>query len=217
MKRLTDPFVAQLQMPEGKSDHYEWGADRELAVRLRKRGPKSKLSRKWYKGGQVGGRWKPILIGDCRQIKAETAYGTAHHISAQIATGEGPTAKRKKARDDAKARTRTQKLQLGAVIPRYLAKKEKEVKRGTFAEAKRYLEKTWSSLHNRPIDPMVENGIKRADVALVLEGIEGLPSAGAASPLFSTYLSASGLRISESCCVTATLRETEEFPDGDRV
>jgi hypothetical protein len=211
VKRLTDPFVAQLQMPEGKSDHYEWDADRELAVRLRKRGPKSKLSRKWYKGGQVGGRWKPILIGDCRQIKAETAYGTAHHISAQIATGEGPTAKRKKARDDAKARTRTQKLQLGAVIPRYLAKKEKEVKRGTFAEAKRYLEKTWSSLHNRPIDPMVENGIKRADVALVLEGIEGLPSAGAARSSFNGFYAwAGGAGLCEVNPVTGTVVKSTE-------
>jgi hypothetical protein len=30
-------------------------------------------------------------------------------------------------------------------------------------------------------------------------------------------LSTSGLRISESCFATTTLRETEEFPDGDRV
>jgi hypothetical protein len=96
MRRLTDARVAALTMPPGKTDHYEWDDARELAVRLRKRGPKSKLTRKWYKGGTVGGRWKPILIGDARQIKAAAAYGVAGHISAQIALGEDPTAKRKK-------------------------------------------------------------------------------------------------------------------------
>ena len=56
MKRLTDARVAALTMPPGKTDHYEWDDARELAVRLRKRGPKSKLAMKWYKGGNVGGR-----------------------------------------------------------------------------------------------------------------------------------------------------------------
>jgi hypothetical protein len=83
---------------------------------MRRRGPKSKLARKWYKGGTVGGRWKPILIGDVRQIKAAAAYGVAGHISAQIALGEDPTAKRKKARDDAKARAKAQELRLSAMI-----------------------------------------------------------------------------------------------------
>jgi hypothetical protein len=76
--------VAALTMPSGKTDHYEWDDARELAVRLRKRGPKSKLAMKWYKGGNVGGRWKPILIGDVRRIKAEAAYGVAQHISMGI-------------------------------------------------------------------------------------------------------------------------------------
>ena len=35
--------------------------------------------------------------------------------------------------------------------------------------------------------------------------------------VFSQKLSTSGLRISESCFDTTTLRETEGFPDGDRV
>jgi hypothetical protein len=30
-------------------------------------------------------------------------------------------------------------------------------------------------------------------------------------------LSTLGLRISESCCAATALRETEEFPDGDKV
>ena len=88
MKCLTDARVAALTMPAGKTDHYEWDDARELAVRLRKRGPKSKLAMKWYKGGNVGGRWKTILIGDVRRIKAEAAYGAAQHISAQLASGE---------------------------------------------------------------------------------------------------------------------------------
>ena len=121
MKRLTDARVAALTMPPGKTDHYEWDDARELAVRLRKRGPKSKLAMKWYKGGNVGGRWTPILIGDVRRIKAEAAYGVAQHISAQLAIGEDPTAKRKKAPDDAKARAKAQELKLGAMIRRYLA------------------------------------------------------------------------------------------------
>ena len=178
MRRLSDAFVAALEMPPGKTDHYEWDAARELAVRLRKRGPRSKLSRKWYKGGNVNGRWKPILIGDVRQIKAETAYGAAQHISAQLAIGEDPTARRKKARADAKARAKAQELKLGAMIKRYLTKKEKEVKPGTYTEAKYYLEKLWQPLHNEPI-----TDIKPTDVALVLEdvaGTRGRPSARSA-------------------------------------
>jgi hypothetical protein len=38
-----------------------------------------------------------------------------------------------------------------------------------------------------------------------------------ASPDFSPWLSASGLRISESCCEATTLLKTEGVPDGDRV
>ena len=42
-------------------------------------------------------------------------------------------------------------------------------------------------------------------------------SARGSSRVFSKELSTSGLRISESCFDTTTLRETEGFPDGDRV
>ena len=167
MKRLTDAYVAKLKMPPGKTEHYEWDDDRQLAVRVRQRGPKSKLSRKWYKGGNVGGRWKPILIGDVRQIKAERLHG-AEHLSSQIAIGEDPTAKRKKARADAKAKAKAQELRLGAMVKRYLAIKEKALRPTSYARVKCYLEETWKGLHNEPID-----SIKRADVALILEDVAG--------------------------------------------
>ena len=89
MKRLTDAYVAKLKMPPGKTEHYEWDDDRQLAVRVRQRGPKSKLSRKWYKGGNVGGRWKPILIGDVRQIKASRSTSLLRSQSAKTQQRSG--------------------------------------------------------------------------------------------------------------------------------
>ena len=153
------------------------------------------MSKKWYTSGQVGGRWKPILIpGDIRRIKAEKAYGGAAHISSQLAIGEDPTAKRKQARADAKTRAKAQELQLGVLIQRYLAKKAKELKPTSFTEARYYLEKLWLPLHNEPI-----TDIKRASVALVLEDIaskRGRPSARAARSnlrAFYTWAMCAGL------------------------
>ncbi len=37
------------------------------------------------------------------------------------------------------------------------------------------------------------------------------------SPAFSSWVVASGLRLSESCCAATTSRLSEDFPDADRV
>ena len=42
-------------------------------------------------------------------------------------------------------------------------------------------------------------------------------SFNAVSPAFSTWVVASGLRLSESCCAATTSRKRKELPDADRV
>jgi integrase len=212
-ERWTDALASEVTLPLKKKEmHFEWDRARFLAVQVRKRSPTANLKRTWFTGAVVGGGWKPIRIGGFDRIKdAEAAYALAHHMVAQIATGDNPVAKRKKDREEERARAKARKLKLGLLVKPYLDKKAKEVKPTTFTAAKYYLEKIWQPLHNKPIDPEIPGGIKRADVVKVLGAIDGKPSARSArSNLISFYLWA----IEKGHCETSPLLHTTNPAKG---
>ena len=65
------------------------------------------------------------------------------------------------------ARSKPATTTLGQVVPKYLSARECELREKTYTEARRYLERTWKPLHERPIE-----AITRADVVGVIDDLE---------------------------------------------
>jgi integrase len=148
--KLTTAAVAALALPPGKTDHIEW--DDELpgfGVRLRGN------SSRWvvqYRAGTKQGRES---LGDVRKVTLDAARKIARQRFAQVELGTDPVAQRKAA---------AAALTLAKTMDRYLEAKQDVVRPATYKAAKRYFERAWKPLRERPL-----NAITRADVAARLQ------------------------------------------------
>ena len=88
---------------------------------------------------------------------------------------------------------------------------------GVLALRRVHLATPWASRRNQSESRMREIGTSGSMSGEGKRSDGQRPSSQRASPQLYRNLSASGLRISESCCAATTLRETEGIPDGDGV
>lgn len=155
--KLTDTIVAGLELPAGKTEHFEWDdALPGFGIRIRVG------ARRWYIQYRVGRQQRRESLGDVRKIKLEAARKIARQRFAAVELGSDPAADRGKAKADAVAAKNT----LGAVADRYLSIKKGELRPSSYTAARRYMTQHWRGLRPLPITT-----IKRADIAAVMQEI----------------------------------------------
>jgi len=87
---FTTNAIADLDLPVGKSDHFEWDdAMPGFGIRLRAGG-----KRVWIVQYRVHGRQRRQTIGDARRIDLKAARGAAQKVFAEVALGGDPQGKR---------------------------------------------------------------------------------------------------------------------------
>ncbi len=155
--KLTTASVAALKRPADRADHVEWD-DGLPGFGVRLRGD----SKSYLVQFRIGSQQRRISLGDTRKLSLEDARRIARKHFAQARLGVDPAAEKAKARATAAAAA----LTLGAVADRYLATMEAKHRPNTHSAARRYLEKHWRKLRDRPLD-----SIKRADVAALLHDL----------------------------------------------
>ena len=155
--RLTDPVVAGLELPEGKTEHFVWDeALPGFGVRIR---PGTK---RWYIQYRAGRQQRRESLGDVRRVKIADAHKIARRRFAQVELGADPAADRARSRAEAAAIKQT----VGSVVELYLEAKKTELRPASLQAADRYLRSHCQALHSIPIA-----AVTRANVAAVLQGI----------------------------------------------
>ena len=209
--RLTDTVAAKLELPSGKTEHFEWDDTLPgFGVRLRKLG--TEVARRWYCQYRVGKQQRRESLGDVRRIKIEAARSIARQRFAKVELGDDPAADRAKAQAEAAA----VKVTLGRVVDQYLKAKKGDLRPTSFAAAERYLMRDWAPLHAMPIGT-----ITRADVATTLRTLiedHGKVSASRArSNLSALFAWAIGEGMAEVNIVTGTNIPDENVKSRERV
>jgi integrase len=155
---FTKETAADLSLPKGKSEHFEWDASLPgFGIRIRATGKKT-----WVVQYRFNGDQRRESLGDVRKINLEDARKIARQRFAQVELGIDPDAVRAEARAGAVA----SRLTLAVGIERYLDAKRDVLRPSTYQAAKRYFTVHWKPLRDRPLD-----SIKRADVAARLPEI----------------------------------------------
>jgi integrase len=161
--KFTPQSVADLPLPEGKSEHFEWdGSLPSFGVRLR-RNSKDGISKHWVIQYRIGSQQRRESLGDIRKITLEAARKIARQRFAQVELNIDPVAERKQAH----AKAAAAKLTLAIAADRYLDAKRDVVRPATYTAAQRYFAVHWEPLRNRPIEG--DGEIKRADIAARLQ------------------------------------------------
>jgi integrase len=155
--KLTMDSITALQMPSGKTEHFEWDdAMPGFGVRLRG------SSKRWTVQYRVGKQQRRESLGDIRKVRLEDARKIARQRFAQVEFGNDPAVERAKSLQAATAAI----LTLGNVAARYLTAKEDRLRPNTYKQAKYHFAVQWKPFAGRPID-----SLKRADVAAQLQEI----------------------------------------------
>jgi integrase len=152
--QFTKATVANLSLPEGKTDFVFWDPDLPC-FGLRLRGD----TRRWVVQYRFAGQSRRESLGDPRKVSLEDARKVARARFAQVELGIDPTAERAKA----KAAAEDARLTLAYVSGRYLEAQKPKVRPATYAALNRDLKVHWAPLAGRPI-----KDIERRNVAAQL-------------------------------------------------
>ena len=104
-----------------------------------------------------------MTLGPIEALSLAKARKMARDILAQVRLGQDPAAAKRKARDEARARTSEI---IGTILPRYLKLKVVELKPRSYEEVERHLNVHGAPLHERPI-----REVTLRDAATFLAGI----------------------------------------------
>ena len=147
-RKLTSASVADLRLPDGKSDYIFWDSEVPgFGVRLRP----GKTT--WIIQYRVGVKQRRHTLGDVKTLNGDKARKAAKDRLAQVRLGGDPQA------DKVEARAKSA-ITLGSKVEIYLVDKEKTSRHNTIRGLKGYLRRHWKPLHAIPLDR-----ITRADVS----------------------------------------------------
>ena len=131
----------------------------------------------------VGHQQRKLSLGPVVQGSLAEKRKLASEILSRARIGQDVAAEKQAATAAHAKRAAT----LGSVIPRYLKERQGELRKTTFADAKRYLERYWQPLHGHAID-----AIQRSDVAVLIDDLatkHGKVAADRARTALSTLFS----------------------------
>ena len=198
--KLTHGALANLKMPEGKSDHIEFDDTMPgFGVRIRAGGKKE--HRTFVLQYKMGTKHRRINLGNVLKVSLDDAKAEAKKIFGDVAHGRDPAAKKAAAREEA---SKT----LGAIVTQYLEAKSDRRRH----DGLRYqLEKLWSPLHGLAL-----SAINRATVATRLNAIANNHGPVAANRARSTLSAMYRWAIGEGLCddnpVVGTNKREENGP-----
>jgi integrase len=199
--KLTQASIERLALPTGKSEAIIFDDDVPgFGLRLRAGG-----SRTFIVQYALGGRQRRMTIGTPKILDAAKARQTARNLLAKVRLGHDPAAER------TEARVRASDEPLGAIIGRFLARQEGRVRRRSYIDARRYLERYWKPLHELHVAR-----ISRATVAARLGKIaseHGPVSADRARAILSSFFA---WAIGEGLCDTNPVVGTNKHFDGEK-
>jgi integrase len=204
--KLTQASIERLSLPAGKSEAIFFDEDMPgFGLRIREGG-----SRTFIVQYALGGRQRRMTIGSAKILKTAKARETAGDLLAKVRLGHDPAA------DRAEARVRASDEPLSDVIRRFLARQERRVqerrlRRRTYVDAKRYLERYWKPLHT-----LHPTKVSRATVAARLGKIaddHGLVSADRARAALSAFFT---WAIGEGLCDMNPVIGTNKHFDGEK-
>src|SRR5947209_3200513 len=147
--RLTKANVSGLRIPDGRGELLVFDeALPGFGLRLRAGG-----KRTWIAQYRLGSKQRRLTLGTTETIDADEARKRARNALSKVHLGIDPQTEKLEARTQAS-------VTLGAVIGDYLARRaERRLKRRSFEEVRRHLQKLWAPLHQVPIQK-----IGRADI-----------------------------------------------------
>jgi integrase len=137
---LTTTSIKTLALPPGAKDKTFW--DNTLpafGLRLRASGAAS-----WVVQYDVGGKTRRVTLGTPAMLTVAAARAKAKDLLAKVRLGDDPAAEKRAARARA-AET------FGAILPRYLAKQQRECRPRSYTEIAARLNRQARPLHPRPI------------------------------------------------------------------
>src|SRR5215471_648272 len=187
MAKLTDKFIRELQVPEGKKDEHAWDDECPgFGVRKQKGGHTTFIAKYIVNGsGQQRKKrlavWEPGLVAAIRK--------EAKLLIAEANMGIDRIGDAKKARQEAKQAAQVKTL--GDLVPVYLAVRErgddgwKKLRPKTIGEVTRYLEQKWKPLHGEPVDKITRKMVKARRDEIKTEN--GGPTANLAMAALSTF------------------------------
>jgi integrase len=205
---LTQEFVDSLALPVGKADMFRFDSDpalRGFAIRIRidRRGRTVKKYLVCYKNED--GSQRRRNIGDAARMSATAARLKARSWLAKAADGNDPAGIKDKNR-------KADALRFERAVSLYLELKETKLSASSHRHTALYLRGPYfSQLHNLPVAKIV-----RSDVAACLNAIEannGVPSAGGARAILSTFFS---WCMSQGHCEANPVVGTEAFKNVNR-
>lgn len=145
---LTAQTVAALTLDTGKADQI-WFDDAVpgFGLRIRKTGARS-----WIFQYKIGSLTRRYLIGHASAIKVGRAREIASELHAKVRLGGDPAAE-KRIKVERASHT------FGALVEKYLAQQEREMRPGSYREIKRHLEQHAKPLNGLPIDTIDQRTI----------------------------------------------------------
>lgn len=203
--RFTNPSVARLALPAGKSDHIVFDDGLPgFGIRLRAGGKKV-----WIAQYRVGSKQRRLTIGSADKLSLDAARGEARAILAKVQLGADPQTEKIDKRN-------TTAVLLGDIADDYVeGPAKRRLRPNSYSSLLVHLNKHWKPLRARSL-----NGIQRADVAVRLNEIANEHGPFAANRARACLSSLFAWAISEGVAdanpVNGTRKATEEV-SRDRV
>lgn len=159
--KLTTDDARALELTPGKSEDFVWDAELpRFGVRLRR--GRAGVRRTYIYQYQIGRRTRRFTIGNVVAMVASAARKTAGDLHAEVRLGRDPQAAK------AAGRRQTEMTFGGDILADYLQEKKGKLRRNSFGNTKRNLEKAFRSLHTKPLveitTPMVSAELSKIAV-----------------------------------------------------
>jgi integrase len=156
--KLTTTIARNLELPSGKTDHFEWDDDFPgFGIRLR--AGRKRVSRMWIYQYDIAGRTRRITLGNVNAISIQDARKTAGQLQGKVRLGHDPVGE--KAESQARAANT-----FAIVMKNYLAAKKSRMRQLSWNTAEYRLRAFCAPLHLLPL-----TSITRREVAAVLTPI----------------------------------------------
>src|SRR5262245_2750026 len=172
--QLTTSTIKTLTLPPGTSDKTFFCDNLPgFGIRLRSGG-----SRKWVVMYDFGGKTRKFTLGTVGTLELGEARRRAKDILAARTLGRDPATEKREARE------RASEI-FGALLPRYLAHKQVQLRPRSWKEVERHLVKYGRPLHSRPVAAIDRRAIDALVTAIVEN--HGLMAARTARGSLSGY------------------------------
>jgi integrase len=195
---LTDASIRSLACPAGKDEEIFW--DQEVpgfGLRVRRTGGHA-----WVVKSTIGGRPQKITIGPPHLFTVKQARNRAKDLLADIRRGADP------AQDKRNKRALADET-LGALAPRFLARKELTLKRHTLVSYRRGILVYFRPLHHLPVREIDRRAIaKQVSVLAETHGGPAADSARSALSSFFAWAVQTGFADSNPVAFTATMSDS---------